>query len=64
MSGNHRSSLFAAACLIPARGSHRDIRDRAVHDGDARLIHAAHRHVERGAAGLRFEGPDFRPADR
>jgi peptide chain release factor len=33
-------------------------------EGETRLIHATHQKVERGAAGLRFEGPDFRPAAR
>jgi peptide chain release factor len=41
-----------------------DARARLAQDGEARLIHAAHRNVERGATGLRFEGPDFKPAKR
>jgi peptide chain release factor len=41
-----------------------DARARLALDEQARTIHAAHRHVARGATGLRFEGPDFRPADR
>jgi peptide chain release factor len=39
-----------------------EARARLAQDGEARLIHAAHHNVSRGAAGLRFEGPDFKPA--
>ena len=39
-----------------------DAKARLAQDGEARLIHAAHHTVERGATGLRFEGPAFKPA--
>jgi peptide chain release factor len=39
-----------------------DAKARLAQDGEARLIHAAHHNVERGATGLRFEGPAFKPA--
>lgn len=55
----HRNKVLAVERLTALL----DARARLAHDGDARLIHAAHRHVERGAAGLRFVGPDFRPAE-
>jgi peptide chain release factor len=41
-----------------------DAKARLAKDGEARLVHATHRSVARGAAGLRFEGPDFRLAER
>jgi peptide chain release factor len=56
----HRNKVLALERLTALL----DARARLAHDGDARLIHAAHRQVERGAAGLRFEGPDFGPAER
>jgi peptide chain release factor len=41
-----------------------DAKTRLAEVGEARLIQAAHYGVERGAPGLRFEGPEFRPAER
>lgn len=41
-----------------------DAKTRLAEAGEAKWIQTAHHNVERGAAGLRFEGPGFRPADR
>lgn len=41
-----------------------DARARLAHRSEVQLVHASHRNVERGATGLRFEGPDFEPAKR
>jgi hypothetical protein len=41
-----------------------DAKTRLAQEGEARPIQTAHHHVERGAPGLRFEGAEFRPADR
>jgi peptide chain release factor len=38
-----------------------DAKTRLAEMGEARLIQSAHHSVERGAPGLRFEGPEFRP---
>ncbi len=54
----HRNKALALARLAALL----DGRGRLADAGEARLIHAAHDRVERGAAGLRFEGPAFRPA--
>ncbi|MGJ4907121.1 peptide chain release factor H [Bradyrhizobium sp. HKCCYLS2033] len=54
----HRNKALALARLAALL----DGRARLADAGEARLIHAAHDSVERGAAGLRFEGPAFRPA--
>jgi peptide chain release factor len=56
----HRNKVLAVERLKALL----DARARLAHEGEARLIHAAHRNVERGATGLRFEGPDFKPAER
>jgi peptide chain release factor len=56
----HRNKLLAIERLKALL----DAKARLAQEGEARLIHAAHHNVERGAAGLRFEGPDFRPAER
>jgi peptide chain release factor len=54
----HRNKALALARLAALL----DGRTRLADVGDNSLIHAAHDRVERGAAGLRFEGPAFRPA--
>jgi len=54
----HRNKALALARLAALL----DGRARLADAGEARLVHAAHNRVERGAAGLRFEGPEFRPA--
>lgn len=54
----HRNKALALARLAALL----DGRVRLADAGEARLIHAAHDRVERGAAGLRFEGPAFLPA--
>ncbi|CCD86401.1 putative Class I peptide chain release factor domain protein [Bradyrhizobium sp. ORS 285] len=54
----HRNKALALARLAALL----DGRARVVEAGEARLMQAAHDRVERGAAGLRFEGPAFRPA--
>ena len=41
-----------------------DAKTRLAQNREARLIQTAHDSVERGAPGLRFEGAEFRPADR
>ncbi|MGY4303936.1 peptide chain release factor [Bradyrhizobium sp. USDA 4369] len=40
-----------------------DGRVRLTEAGEARQVHAAHDRVQRGAAGLRFEGPAFRAVE-
>ncbi|WP_245283928.1 peptide chain release factor-like protein [Bradyrhizobium sp. Cp5.3] len=54
----HRNKALALARLHALL----DARTRLAQHGEARLIHAAHHSVVRGATGLRFEGPDFKPA--
>jgi len=54
----HRNKALAIARLAALL----DGRARVAEAGEARLIHAAHDRVARGSAGLRFEGPAFRPA--
>jgi peptide chain release factor len=54
----HRNKALALARLAALL----DGRARVAETGEARLVQAAHDRVERGAAGLRFEGPQFRPA--
>ncbi|GLH82415.1 peptide chain release factor H [Bradyrhizobium sp. SSBR45G] len=54
----HRNKALALARLAALL----DGRARVAEAGEARLVQAAHDHVTRGAAGLRFEGPAFRPA--
>ena len=54
----HRNKALAVARLAALL----DGRARLAGVGDNSLIQAAHDRVERGAAGLRFEGPAFRPA--
>lgn len=54
----HRNKALALARLAALL----DGRGRLADAVEARLIHAAHDRIERGAAGLRFEGPAFRPA--
>jgi peptide chain release factor len=56
----HRNKVLAVERL---RGL-LDAKTRLAREGEARLIQTAHHNVERGAPGLRFEGPQFRPADR
>jgi peptide chain release factor len=56
----HRNKVLAVERLKALL----DARAHLAQDGEARLIHGAHNTVERGAPGLRFEGPDFRPAGR
>ncbi|WP_315722080.1 MULTISPECIES: peptide chain release factor H [unclassified Bradyrhizobium] len=53
----HRNKALALARLAALL----DGRARVAEAGEARLVQAAHDRVERGAAGLRFEGPAFRP---
>ncbi|MGJ5206013.1 peptide chain release factor H [Bradyrhizobium sp. HKCCYLR20261] len=54
----HRNKALALARLAALL----DGRARVAEAGEARLVQAAHDGVERGAPGLRFEGPAFRPA--
>ncbi len=54
----HRNKALALARLAALL----DGRARVAEAGEARLIHAAHDRIERGAPGLRFEGPAFTPA--
>ncbi|MGY3448374.1 peptide chain release factor H [Bradyrhizobium sp. USDA 4353] len=54
----HRNKAVALARLAALLDGHA----RVAEAGEARLIHAAHDRIARGAAGLRFEGPAFRPA--
>ncbi|MGJ4953740.1 peptide chain release factor H [Bradyrhizobium sp. HKCCYLS20291] len=54
----HRNKALALARLAALL----DGRARVAEAGEARLIQAAHDRVERGSAGLRFEGPAFKPA--
>ncbi|CCD90535.1 putative Class I peptide chain release factor domain protein [Bradyrhizobium sp. ORS 375] len=54
----HRNKAVALARLAALL----DGQARLNEAGEARLRQAAHDRVERGAAGLRFEGPAFRPA--
>jgi len=54
----HRNKALALARLAALL----DGRARLADAGDNSLIHAAHDRVERGSAGLRFEGAAFRPA--
>ncbi len=54
----HRNKALALARLAALL----DGRARVAETGEARLVQAAHDCVTRGAAGLRFEGPAFRPA--
>jgi len=56
----HRNKALAIERLVALL----DAKARLMQEGEARLIHAVHRNVERGAAGLRFEGPEFRLAER
>jgi peptide chain release factor len=56
----HRNKVLAVERLRALL----DARAHLAQDGEARLIHGAHSNVERGAPGLRFEGPAFRPAQR
>ncbi|WP_257167408.1 peptide chain release factor H [Bradyrhizobium sp. SRS-191] len=53
----HRNKAVALARLAALL----DGQARLAEAGEARLMQAAHDRVERGAAGLRFEGPAFRP---